>query len=79
VLFRDVRRSPLVQAGLLAAAGYIVFIGMHNSPQPRYYMVLAYPVVFVTMLAVQRWVAGGAGRRLLLWQYWWLSAHGTCR
>ena len=53
VLLKEVRRAPLVQAALLAAAGYIVFIGMHNSPQPRYYMVLAYPLVFVTMLAVQ--------------------------
>lgn len=47
------RRSPLVHASLLSAAGYILFIGWHNNPQPRYYMVLAYPVVFVAVLGVQ--------------------------
>ena len=52
-LSRPFRRAPLVHASLLAAAGYIFFTGWHNSPQPRYYMVLAYPVVFVTVLAAQ--------------------------
>jgi hypothetical protein len=47
------RRLPLVWASLLAIAGYVFFIGWHNSPQPRYYMVLAYPVVFLTMLALR--------------------------
>ncbi len=50
VLDRGFRRNPLVYASLVAAAGYIFFIGWHNSPQPRYYMVLGYPVVFVAML-----------------------------
>jgi hypothetical protein len=62
--------SPLLWPSLLAIAGYIFFIGWHNSPQPRYYMVLAYPVVFLTLLAVQsladathalpRWLARAA-------------------
>ncbi len=52
-LSRLFRRAPLVHASLLAAAGYIFFTGWHNSPQPRYYMVLVYPVVFVTVLAAQ--------------------------
>ncbi len=47
------RRSPLVHTSLLAAAGYIFFTGWHNNPQPRYYMVLVYPVVFVAMLATE--------------------------
>lgn len=46
------RQIPLVWTSLLAIAGYVFFIGWHNSPQPRYYMVLAYPVVFLTMLAM---------------------------
>ncbi len=50
-LFPAFRRAPLVHASLLAAAGYIFFTGWHNNPQPRYYMVLVYPVVFVTVLA----------------------------
>ncbi len=52
-LSKSFRRAPVVYASLLAAAGYIFFTGWHNSPQPRYYMVLAYPVIFVTVLAVQ--------------------------
>ncbi len=47
------RHSPLLHASLLAAAGYIFFTGWHNNPQPRYYMVLVYPVLFVTMLAAE--------------------------
>ena len=38
---------------MLAAAGLIAFTGWHNSPQPRYYTVLLYPVVFVAVLAAQ--------------------------
>ncbi len=53
------RRMPLIHASVLAAAGYIFFMGWHNSPQPRYYIVLAYPVVFTAVLAVQAL----AGRR----------------
>ena len=58
------RCSPLLYASLLAAAGYIFFTGWHNNPQPRYYMVLLYPLLFVAVLAVEatavrsRWVAG---------------------
>ncbi len=59
------RRSPLIHASLLSAVGYILFIGWHNNPQPRYYMVLAYPVVFVAMLGVQSLLLlQGAGRIL---------------
>ncbi|HZD49100.1 MAG TPA: hypothetical protein VE178_10170, partial [Silvibacterium sp.] len=34
-------------AALLASAGYVFFIGWHNNMQPRYYQVIAYPLVFV--------------------------------
>ncbi len=70
--FRSFRNSPLVQASLLASAGYIGFTGWHNSPQPRYYMVLIYPVVFVTILALaqlrtrSRLLAGVGGGILVL-------------
>ncbi len=49
----EFRRAPLVHASVLASLGLIAFTGWHNSPQPRYYMVLAYPVIFVAVLAVQ--------------------------
>ena len=48
---RSLWRDPLVIASLLACAGYLFFIGWHNNMQPRYYQVLAYPVVFVIGLA----------------------------
>jgi 4-amino-4-deoxy-L-arabinose transferase-like glycosyltransferase len=50
---RSLWRDPLVIASLLACAGYIFFIGWHNNMQPRYYQVLAYPVVFVIAVAIE--------------------------
>jgi len=43
----DLWRSPLTAASLLAIAGYILFIGWHDSPQPRYYQVVMYPLCFL--------------------------------
>jgi 4-amino-4-deoxy-L-arabinose transferase-like glycosyltransferase len=42
--------SPLTIASLLAAAGYVFFAGWHNSPQPRYYETVIYPLCFVLAL-----------------------------
>ena len=53
VLTPAFRRAPLVHASLLAATGYLGFTGWHNSAQPRYYMVVLYPVVFAGVLAAQ--------------------------
>jgi hypothetical protein len=46
----DLRRSPLTIASLLAAAGYVFFAGWHNSPQPRYYETVLYPLCFILAL-----------------------------
>ncbi|HEX4004838.1 MAG TPA: glycosyltransferase family 39 protein [Acidobacteriaceae bacterium] len=43
--------NPLTLASLLAASGYVVFAGMQNNPQPRYYETVIYPVVFLAVLA----------------------------
>jgi 4-amino-4-deoxy-L-arabinose transferase-like glycosyltransferase len=52
-------QQPLVIASLLSSAGYIFFAGWHNSPQPRYYEVIAYPLVFIACLgAASLWRAG---------------------
>jgi 4-amino-4-deoxy-L-arabinose transferase-like glycosyltransferase len=52
-------QQPLVIASLLSSAGYIFFTGWHNSPQPRYYEVVAYPLVFCACLgAASLWRAG---------------------
>jgi hypothetical protein len=52
IFCRKLWRNPLLIASLLAAAGYIGFTGWHNNMQPRYYQVVAYPLVFVIVLAI---------------------------
>jgi 4-amino-4-deoxy-L-arabinose transferase-like glycosyltransferase len=58
-------QQPVVIASLLTSAGYIFFTGWHNSPQPRYYEVVAYPLVFIVCLGAEGlWQSG---RRELRW------------
>jgi 4-amino-4-deoxy-L-arabinose transferase-like glycosyltransferase len=52
LLFRDIWRSPLFVASLLATAGYLFFIGFHNNMQPRYYQVVAFPLTILAVLAI---------------------------
>ncbi len=68
----ELRRSPLVQATIVGAAGYIFFTGWHNNPQPRYYMPLVPLVVFTAVraaeaLAHRSRVLAGAAAGVLLW------------
>ncbi len=59
-------REPLAGAALLASAGYIFFTGWHNNPQPRYYEVVAYPLVFLSCLGAASLArAGEKSMRLL--------------
>ena len=59
-------QQPLVVASLLASAGYIFFTGWHNNPQPRYYEVVGYPLVFIACLGAAALLDGeGRGRRVL--------------
>jgi hypothetical protein len=53
IFVRSVWRNPLLLASLLACAGYVFFIGWHNNMQPRYYQIVAYPLVFVIALSTQ--------------------------
>ena len=55
--------AALVGASVLAAGGPIFFSGWHNSPQPRYYEVVAYPVVFIACLSTVALCQ--SGRRLI--------------
>ncbi|HYK34847.1 ArnT family glycosyltransferase [Alloacidobacterium sp.] len=54
--------NPLFVASFLAAAGYIFFIGWHNNMQPRYYEVVAFPLIIIvcigtaTLLEQRRWM-----------------------
>lgn len=45
-------RNPLLLALLLWVAGYLTFLGYHNNPQTRYYLVLAVPVTCVVAMAL---------------------------
>ena len=50
VWLRNLWSNPLFVASLLAAAGYIFFIGWHNNMQPRYYEVVAFPLIIVVTI-----------------------------
>ncbi|MBV8675186.1 MAG: glycosyltransferase family 39 protein, partial [Acidobacteriaceae bacterium] len=52
IVVHSVWRNPLLIASLLACAGYVFFIGWHNNMQPRYYQVIAYPLVFAVTVAL---------------------------
>ncbi len=52
LLCRELWRAPLFAASLLAATGYLFFIGFHNNMQPRYYQVVAVPLVIAAALAL---------------------------
>lgn len=56
LFFLSLWRNPLFIASLLAIAGYIVFIAWHNNLQPRYYQVIAFPLMMMTALATQHLV-----------------------
>jgi hypothetical protein len=45
-------RNPLAVASLIAAGGQIFFIGWHNSMQPRYYEITAYPLALLVSLSI---------------------------
>jgi hypothetical protein len=50
--FRGLWHNPLFMACCLAGGGYLFFVGFHNNMQPRYYQVVAFPLVIVTALAL---------------------------
>ena len=59
--FRNVWKNPLWRASLLAIAGYVFFIGWHDNMQPRYYQVIAFPLVFVVALGLHALAEAKAG------------------
>jgi 4-amino-4-deoxy-L-arabinose transferase-like glycosyltransferase len=66
VWLRRLWANPLFVASLLAAAGYIFFIGWHNNMQPRYYQIVAFPLIFIVcigtacLLDQRRWMGVAA-------------------
>jgi 4-amino-4-deoxy-L-arabinose transferase-like glycosyltransferase len=66
LFLRGLWKDPLFPASLLAIAGYVFFIGYHNNMQPRYYQVIAFPLVFIVCLGTsalwrrRRWMGFAA-------------------
>ena len=56
-------RNPLAPTLLLWTGGYFLFLGYHNNPQARYYLLLAVPFTVLTAMALEElrhapWYAG---------------------
>jgi 4-amino-4-deoxy-L-arabinose transferase-like glycosyltransferase len=52
VWLRELWRVPLFGAAVLASVGQMAFMGYHTNFQPRYYLVIAMPLVLVIGLGV---------------------------
>jgi 4-amino-4-deoxy-L-arabinose transferase-like glycosyltransferase len=52
VWLRELWRLPLFGASVIAIAGHLAYIGYHTNFQPRYYEVIAMPLVLVIGLGV---------------------------
>ena len=49
---RELWRVPLFGASVIAIVGHLAYIGYHTNFQPRYYLVIAMPLVLVIVLGV---------------------------
>lgn len=58
------RRKPLFVASLLALGGYIFLIGLQNHPQPRYYQIPVYPLIFLLALATSELLRSASRLRM---------------
>ena len=63
IVLRGLWRNPVFAASCLAGAGYLFFIGFHNNMQPRYYQVVAFPLVIVVALGIEAAHRGGHALR----------------
>ena len=50
--WRTLRATPLIPALLLWALGYAAFLAYHNNLQPRYYLVIAIPLLMLVPVAI---------------------------
>jgi 4-amino-4-deoxy-L-arabinose transferase-like glycosyltransferase len=50
VWLRELWRLPLFGAAVIAIAGHLAYVGYHTNFQPRYYLVIAMPMVMVIVL-----------------------------
>ncbi len=70
-------REPLAGALLLWAGTYLLLLGYHNNPQPRYYLLLAIPVIALLAMALEEALAWAAGESVL-WRCVAISAVAVC-
>jgi len=52
VWLRELWRVPLFGAAVIAIVGHLAYVGYHTNFQPRYYLVIAMPMVMVIVLGV---------------------------
>jgi hypothetical protein len=50
VWLRELWRAPLFGAAVIAMVGHLAYVGYHTNFQPRYYLVIAMPMVVVIVL-----------------------------
>jgi hypothetical protein len=65
VWLRDLWRVPLFGAAVLAIFGHLAYVGYHTNFQPRYYLVIAMPMVVVIVLGM-----GTLRERCVGWEPW---------
>jgi 4-amino-4-deoxy-L-arabinose transferase-like glycosyltransferase len=67
VWFRKLWKMPLFGAAVIAVVGHLAYIAYHTNFQPRYYEVIAMPLVLVLVIGLSEaaTVAEGGGRRYL--------------
>ncbi len=60
---RRTLRNPLVPSLMLWAVGYASFLAYHNNLQPRYYLVIAVPLMLLVPLVAELALRGGDSGR----------------
>jgi 4-amino-4-deoxy-L-arabinose transferase-like glycosyltransferase len=65
VWLRELWRVPLFGAAVLAIFGHLAYVGYHTNFQPRYYLVIAMPMVVVIVLGM-----GALRERCVGWEPW---------
>jgi hypothetical protein len=69
VWLRELWRIPLFGAAVVAVFGHLAYVGYHTNFQPRYYLVMAMPMVMVIVLGV-----GAIRERRIVWAKWVVRA-----
>lgn len=70
-------RDPLAGALLLWAASYLLLLGYHNNPQPRYYLLLGVPVIALLAMVLEEMLAWAAGQTVA-WRWGTIAVAALC-